>query len=163
MTLVTKICNHLEMISIRHIELEEAETLSQIALAAKAYWGYPERWMEIWIPQLTFTSEYFEGNESWVAVDGDQQIGFYTLQDKSGNAWLENLWVLPEYIGQGVGKQLFLHAAELARQRGYKTLQLEADPNALGFYEKMGMYPIGERRSEVDGQPRILPIMEMTL
>jgi hypothetical protein len=52
---------------------------------------------------------------------------------------------------------------ELARQRGYKTLQLEADPNAFGFYEKMGMYKIGEWQSEADGQPRILPIMEMTL
>jgi hypothetical protein len=42
-------------------------------------------------------------------------------------------------------------------------LQLEADPNAVGFYERMGMYKIGERHSEVDGQPRILPIMEMRL
>ena len=90
-------------------------------------------------------------------------IAFYTLQDRNGNAWIENLWVLPEYIGQGIGKQLFLHAMELARQRGYKTLQLEADPNAVGFYKKMGMYQIGERVSEVDGQKRILPIMEMSL
>ena len=119
--------------------------------------------MEIWTPQLTFAPEYFEANESWVAIDGDQQIGFYTLQDKNGIAWIENLWILPTYIGKGVGRQLFLHASELARQREYKTLQLEADPNAAGFYEKMGMHKIGERHSEVDGQPRTLPIMEMTL
>ena len=41
--------------------------------------------------------------------------------------------------------------------------QLEADPNALGFYEKMGMRKIGERQSEVDGQPRSLPVMEISL
>jgi len=58
---------------------------------------------------------------------------------------------------------LFIHAVELVRQRGYKILQLEADPNAIGFYEKMGMLKIGERRSEVDGKPRILPIMELTI
>ena len=73
------------------------------------------------------------------------------------------MWVLPEYIGKGIGRQLFLHALELARHRRYKIMQLEADPNAQGFYEKMGMRKIGERQSEVDGQPRILPIMEMTL
>jgi ribosomal protein S18 acetylase RimI-like enzyme len=151
------------MISIRRVDLKEANALTQIALSAKAYWDYPERWMEIWTSQLTFTPEYFESNESWVAVDGDQQIGFYTLQDSSGVAWLENLWVLPAYMGKGIGRRLFLHAVELARQRGYKTLQLEADPNALGFYEKMGMYKIGEHQYEVDGQPRILPLMEMTL
>lgn len=151
------------MALIRRVNSEEAKVLTQIALSAKRHWGYPERWMEIWTPQLTFTTEYFEENKSWVAVDSEKTIAFYTLQDKNGIAWLENLWVLPEYIGKGVGKELFLHALNLARQRGYKTLQLEAEPNAMGFYEKMGMEKIGERRSEIEGQPRILPVMEMAL
>ena len=155
--------DQINRVLIRPAIPEDAYALTQIALAAKRHWGYPERWMEIWTPQLTFTPEYFEEHESWVAIDGDQQIGFYTLQDKNGIAWIENLWVLPAYIGKGVGRQLFLHALELARQREYKTLQLEADPNAAGFYEKMDMHKIGERHSEVDSQPRILPIMEMTL
>jgi ribosomal protein S18 acetylase RimI-like enzyme len=151
------------MISIRRAIPQEADILSGIAFSAKSYWRYPERWMEIWKPQLTFGSEYLEENESWVAVDDDQPIGFYTLQEKDSNAWLENLWVSPEFFGKGVGKMLFLHATELSRQRGYKTLQLEADPNAFGFYEKMGMDKIGERQSQVEGQPRILPIMEIEL
>ena len=35
------------MISIRRVTPHEADALTQIALAAKAYWGYPERWMEL--------------------------------------------------------------------------------------------------------------------
>ena len=151
------------MISIRRVVPKEAEVLTQIALSAKAHWGYPDPWLEIWMPQLTFSPEYFEENESWLVVDNAKPIAFYTLQEKNGNAWLENLWVLPEYIGKGVGKRLFLHATELARQRGFKILQLEADPNAVGFYEKMGMHKIGERQSEIEGQPRSLPIMEVDL
>jgi ribosomal protein S18 acetylase RimI-like enzyme len=151
------------MISIRRIDPKEANTLTRIALAAKAYWGYPERWMEIWKPELTFSSEYFYIHENWTAILDEAPIGFYTLEEKNGNAWLENLWVLPEYIGKGVGKALFLHSVELSRERGYRLLQLEADPNAVGFYERMGMYKIGERLSEVEGQPRALPSMEMRL
>ena len=151
------------MILIRPALPEEANVLSKIALSAKAHWGYPKRWIEIWTPLLTFSPEYFEENESWVAVRENKPIAFYTLQEKHGNAWIEDLWVLPEYIGQGVGRQLFLDAIARARQMGYKTLQLEADPNAVGFYEKMGMRKIGEQHSDVDGQPRILPIMEMEL
>lgn len=151
------------MTLIRQVDPKEAETLTQIALSAKRHWGYPERWMEIWAPLLTFTPVYFEENESWVAVDGEKPIAFYTLQNKNGISWLENLWVFPEYIGRGVGKEMFLHAVTRARQRGFKILQLEADPNAMGFYEKMGMKKIGARYSEVDGSPRILPIMEMNL
>lgn len=150
-------------IQIRRVLPEEAAALSQIAFSAKAHWGYPERWLEIWKPQLTFNPEYFEQNESWVAETDDTRIAFYTVQEKDGSGWLENLWVSPEFIGKGVGKSLFWHAAELSRQRGCKTLQLEADPNAVGFYEKMGMYKIGERHSEVEGQPRILPIMALKL
>ena len=141
----------------------EATALSQIAFAAKAHWGYPKRWMEIWKPQLTFSPKYFEENESWVSETDGIPIAFYTLQVRDGNAWLENLFVSPEFIGKGVGKILFLHAVELFRHLGYETLQLEADPNAVGFYERMGMHKIGERHSEVEGQPRILPIMEMRL
>jgi ribosomal protein S18 acetylase RimI-like enzyme len=151
------------MIFIRRVLPEEAATLSQIALAAKRYWGYPDRWMEIWKPQLTFAPEYFAENESWAAERNHTPVAFYTLQQREGSAWIENLWVSPEYMGKGIGKQLFYHALDLSRQRGYKRLKLEADPNALGFYEKMGMNKIGERVSEVEGQPRVLPIMEIEL
>jgi ribosomal protein S18 acetylase RimI-like enzyme len=148
---------------IQRAKPEQADVLTQIAFAAKAHWGYPARWMEIWKPQLTFSPEYLEEGESWVAEADNRPIAFYTLQERAGTAWIENLWVSPEFIGKGVGKALFVHAAELSRQRGYKVLRLEADPNAIGFYERMGMHKIGERQSEVEGQPRILPLMEMNL
>lgn len=151
------------MISIRPVNPSEAGALTQIALSAKRHWGYPEHWIELWRPQLTFDAAYFRINESWAAeVDGGP-VAFYTLLDKDGLAWLENLWVMPEYIGKGIGKALFLHALELARLRGCKIFQLEADPNAAGFYEKMGMHKIAERKYELNGQPRILPLMEMNL
>ena len=142
---------------------EQAEELSRIALAAKGYWGYPARWMEVWKPQLTFSPAYFEENESWVAEIDHLPVGFCTLLEKDGSAWIENLWVSPEVIGKGVGKELVLHALELSRQRGFERLRLEADPNATGFYEKMGMEKIGERTSAIEGQPRSLPIMEIQL
>jgi ribosomal protein S18 acetylase RimI-like enzyme len=152
-----------EMISIRPVNPNEAKELTRIALASKRHWGYPERWIEIWTPQLTFNAAYFEANESWLAELNGQPVAFYTLFDQNGIAWLDNLWVAPEYMDQGIGRMLFLHVVELSSQRGYKVLQLEADPNAVGFYEKMGMHKIGERHSTVDGQPRNLPLMEMNL
>jgi len=151
------------MISIRRVVPEESDTLSQIAFSAKAHWGYPERWMERWRPQLTFTPDYFEADESWAAEIDHAPIAFYTLQVRPTGAWLENLWVSPEFIGRGIGRMLFLHALESSRQRGYKRLQLEADPNAVGFYQRMGMKRIGERVSEVEGEWRVLPIMEIWL
>ena len=151
------------MITIRPVEPEEADILSTIAVAAKRHWNYPEHWMKLWIPQLTFGPAYFEANESWAAESANTVIAFYTLQDRDGNAWLENIWVLPKYMGQGVGKDLFMHASSRARELGYKTLRLEAEPNAVGFYEKMEMRKVGEYQYELEGQPRVLPIMEIDL
>ena len=153
----------MDILEIRYAVPDDADVLSHVALLAKAHWDYPENLMQVWKPTLTFSPEYFNKNESWVAEVDNRPIAFYTLQDKDENAWIENLWVLPEYIGKGVGRQLFLHAMSRAREIGHRILQLEADPNAVGFYEKMGMSKIGERHSEVEGQPRVLPIMEMTL
>jgi GNAT superfamily N-acetyltransferase len=148
---------------IRRALPDEVVVLSKIAFSAKAHWGYPEQWMEIWKPQLTFSPAYFEQNEHWVVDGGGDPIAFYTLLEKGKSAWIENMWVLPEYIGGGIGKRLFLHALTRSRLMGHLVLQLEADPNAVGFYEKMGMVQIGENNHPMEGQPRILPVMEIRL
>jgi GNAT superfamily N-acetyltransferase len=151
------------MITIRRAHPNEANDLTEIALSAKGHWGYPERWMELWMPQLTFTSEYFAENESWVAEINGVPVAFCTLLEKEGNAWLENLWVSPLSMGNGLGKRLFAHALELSRRRGFEILQLEADPNAVSFYEKMGMIKIGERVYELEGRPRSIPLLQIRL
>jgi len=150
-------------IEIRRALPQEAETLTALAIAAKFSWGYPEDWLEIWRPELTFGADYIEKNEILTATVNDQPVGFYRLLEKDGNAWLEDLWIKPAYMGRGIGRLLFTHALKLSRQRGYKLLRWESDPNAVGFYIKMGAHQTGERHSEVEGQPRILPIMEIEL
>ncbi len=150
-------------IQIRRVAPEESKIMTSIALAAKSYWGYPTSWMQIWTPELTFGPAYFEDNESWAAVAQEEAVGFYTLQEKEGAGWLDNLFIKPEYMGRGIGQTLFAHALTLARQRGYRWMRWESDPNAVGFYEKMGGRRIGERHSRVEDQPRILPIMELEL
>jgi hypothetical protein len=42
-------------------------------------------------------------------------------------------------------------------------VELSADPNAAGFYERMGATRIGELDSEVDGKPRKLPRMKVDI
>ena len=143
---------------------EEANILSEIAFSAKAHWGYPNHWMEMWKPQFTFSAEYFIEHESWTAELDDKPIAFYTLEEKDGSAWIENLWVLPEHMGKGIGKHLFLDALSRSRSKGYRTLRLEADPNAAGFYEKMGMHQVGESSRPIDEDPsRVLPLMRIRL
>jgi GNAT superfamily N-acetyltransferase len=151
------------MITIQRATPEQAETLTGLTVAAKRHWNYPEKWIQIWLPLLTITSDYILENETWAAVEGETCVAYYSLKQEGEFLWLDNLWVLPEFIGQGMGRELFQHALERSRVRGASVLKIEADPNAQNFYEKMGARKIGEHHTEVDGQPRVLPVMGINL
>ncbi|MBE0670651.1 MAG: GNAT family N-acetyltransferase [Anaerolineales bacterium] len=150
-------------LTIEPARIEDAAALTQIAVSAKRYWNYPERWIEIWIPALTITPIYISEHETWVAVVDEKPLGFYSLNKEDDSLWLDNLWILPEFMGQGIGRRLFRHALERSRALGASILKIESDPNAQSFYEKMGARKTGEHQSAVDGQARILPVMEINL
>ena len=79
---------------------------------------------------------------------GSLIIGWYRLLVRLPAVVLEDLWVLPDYIGKGIGRKLFEHAIEQAQLSGADHLELDADPNAAPFYMRMGCHPVGERISE---------------
>lgn len=150
-------------IQIRRAKPDEAQALTELAHAAKRHWGYPERWIEHWRTELTITPQFIEENETFVAVAEDEIIGCCALVVNDSTAEIEHLWIRPKQMGTGLGRALFLHAKHRAEEINLPSLELSADPNAEGFYQRMGARRIGEVRSEIDGQPRILPRMKIEL
>jgi GNAT superfamily N-acetyltransferase len=144
---------------IRHAEPDEAEALSRIAFAAKGHWGYPEHWMERWREGLTITPDFVRGSEVHVAIFEEEPAGFYALVGESPKIVLEHLWVLPERMGTGLGRALFEHALRRAADLGAEVMGIEADPNAEGFYRRMGARRVGEEVYELDGRRRVLPLL----
>jgi GNAT superfamily N-acetyltransferase len=141
----------------------DAPALSAIAWAAKAHWGYPAHWMEQWRELLTITPEFIAANETFAAVRDGRMIAFHALLETAETLRLEHLWVLPEQMGQGVGRILFAQATARATVRGASRLTIEADPNAEPFYRRMGAVRIGVVASEIDGQRRELPLLAFDL
>jgi N-acetylglutamate synthase-like GNAT family acetyltransferase len=148
-------------IQIRRARPDEAEILTAIARAAKRHWGYPEEWIEQWKTDLTITNDFIAKNEMFVAMIDEEIAGCGALVIDGTQAELEHMWVLPKYIGTGVGRFLFENIRERARDLKVSGLEISSDPNAEGFYERMGATRIGEVRSSVDGQPRSLPRMKI--
>ncbi len=143
---------------------ENAVRLSQIAHSAKSFWGYPSRWIELWRDQLTISGAYIETHEVYAATDEDGVIlGFYALAGDRVRLTLDHMWVQPSSFGAGVGRILFAHAVDRARQMGAAALEIESDPHAEGFYQRMGAETIGEVTYELEGQPRCLPLLVVTL
>ena len=138
---------------------DEAAALTDIAFAAKRHWGYPESWIESWRDLLTIQPEFIASHETYTAIVEGRPVGFYALARKDRRLDLGHLWVLPSAMGQGVGRSLFRHALARARDLGFRELEIEADPNAEGFYQHMGARRIGSRMREFGQQRRELPIL----
>ena len=71
---------------------------------------------------------------------------FSTWTGKPG-IYLEDLFVRPAARGKGLGKALFLHLAEIARQRGcgrYEWAVLDWNTPAIDFYKSMGANAMDE-------------------
>jgi len=148
---------------IRKAQTENSEILTNIAVEAKRHWGYPESWIKHWEPQLTITPDYIDSNHVYVFEHDGEIRGFYALCEVDNKTELDHMWVLPAYIGSGIGKELFLDAMERAANMNVSEVELLADPNAAGFYEHMGAKQIGEVDAEIEGQPRKLPRMKIEL
>ena len=148
-------------VTIRRSSPEEAATLTKIALEAKRHWGYPEHWIKHWESDLTISSDFIRDNHVYVAEENGEIRGFYALCVANSKAELEHMWVTPALIGTGIGKELFLDAMERAAKLDVGAVEITADPNAAGFYKRMGATQIGEVDSPIDGQDRKLPRLKI--
>ena len=77
------------------------------------------------------------------------------------DAALFRAWVEPEWMGRGVGAQLFRFAARRALELGAETLEWASEPGAVGFYEKMGGRHVRDDVSHSFGHR--LPVMSLAL
>jgi GNAT superfamily N-acetyltransferase len=75
-----------------------------------------------------------------VAERGRKVLGFAALVPggRAGAAELDGLFVEPGSWRGGIGRLLVEDAARLARRRGYRVIDVIANPNALAFYEHVG-------------------------
>lgn len=91
--------------------------------------------------------------EAVIGYSGDEPIGiavfFHTFSTFLGtpSLYLEDIFVLPEWRGQGMGKQLLSYLARLALDRGWGRLEwavLDWNEPSIQFYRGLGAVPRSE-------------------
>ena len=135
--------------------------MREIAVEAKAHWGYDRALVEEWALGGDFDPESLRKRLLYVAESDGRPVGWAALIPRGEVGWLEDLWVDPPWIGRGVGRMLFEHVAAEARQRGARRLEWEAEPNAQGFYEHLGATFV--RDSEETEWGRVLEVLGVDL
>lgn len=123
---------------IRAAAPDEGERLREIAIAAKGHWGYDAGRVREWAATGDFSPSGLRKKSFLVAAIEDKAVGWAAAIDRGEVWWLDDLWIEPEWMRKGIGSQLFRHAAEHGNRVGAVRMEWEAEPNALGFYERMG-------------------------
>jgi GNAT superfamily N-acetyltransferase len=71
---------------------------------------------------------------------------FSTFLGKPG-IYLEDLYVRPGFRGRGLGKELLINLARLAKERGCGRLEwwvLDWNDSSIGFYRELGAIPMDD-------------------
>ena len=145
-------------IEIRRAVRSDSERATELARAAKAHWKYPDEWLATWQADLAITAEMIDRHPTYVACVEENVVGVCQLQEADGRAMLEHVWVDPDVHGRGVGRALVEHA----RRTAPGIMMVVADPNAIGFYLKLGARRVGEVAGPMPGAPdRTLPLLEL--
>lgn len=143
-------------ISEASYESEMPSILSELAYRSKSYWNYPKEWLDSWIPELTIKRADILDNQTFVLKVKNEIAGFAVIVDRLDYLEIDHFWLLPEFIGQGLGSLLMKYLiCDLSPLT--KPIAALTDPNAEHFYAKHGFEVIEHQSSSIPG--RTLPWM----
>ena len=134
---------------------ESLARINDLIVRSKSYWTWPADYLKKALPLHRIEPSYLRSNKCFELLDvTDQLAGFVAVAITDAKVVLDNLWVRPDLIGKGVGRQACEHVFRLAREHDWTELWVIPDAPAEGFYKKMGFSDTGERvPSRVPGGP----------
>jgi GNAT superfamily N-acetyltransferase len=117
-------------VTVRLARLVEAELLTDLAVRAKASWGYDERFMAQCRTELTLTPEKMQAWKIWVAEYKGRIVGMIALAANGDIGEIEDLMVEPDLQGRGVGGALMSALLDECRLKNITCVGLDSEPNA---------------------------------
>ncbi|HUG14002.1 MAG TPA: GNAT family N-acetyltransferase [Thermomicrobiales bacterium] len=141
-------------VTIRPARPGEHVALTALVMrSAQQHWGYSTEFMA-WEPQhLEIEPEHItDAVTNVLEIDG-RAIGVYMLRGAPPEIELSRMMLEPSAIGSGLGRRMWEHAVCTARDLGARVIMLDSDPNAEGFYQRMGAVTVGEH----DWTPPMMP------
>lgn len=140
---------------IQLANIKDLDKVNELLYLSKSYWGYDNEFMEKFMKEYKITKSYIKKEQTFIIINQNDIIGFYSFSNNYLE--LDNLFLHPNYIGTGKGKEVWKLCLETARKNKIKKFSIMSDPNAEGFYLKMGCQKIGEKLSKMN---RFTPLLK---
>lgn len=138
------------MVTIRRAEAEDAEAVAALLVRSIREvcgpdYGNDEAILSIWCANKTpenMRRGILNPNNYWiVALDGETIAGT-ALMARNGEIHL--CYLLPEYVGRGIGKAMLNDMLTFARMSGLQKVTLGSTRTARKFYMRNGFIECGE-------------------
>lgn len=121
-----------------HIKAMTSEHISSVYEIEKICFSHP------WSADDLASQLELETSHFLVALVDDTVAGYMGLQIFSGEGYVTNVAVLPEYRGMGIAKALI--KKQLENDMSFITLEVrESNTPAISLYDKMGFKNVGIR------------------
>lgn len=87
-----------------------------------------------------FISGVLNGSFCFAAAYSDERlVGMgRALSDGASDAYIQDVIVLKEFRGRGIGRQIILEITDHLKKHGVDWIALVGEPGTKGFYEKLG-------------------------
>lgn len=98
-------------------------------------------------PSREIVEQYIKRGDCFIAEKDKQILGVYVLLPTRPNTVeLVNIAVAEDQQAKGIGKQLVMNAIQIAKTKGYKTIEVGTGNSSIGqlaLYQKCGFRIIG--------------------
>jgi len=139
-------------IKIRRFKKKDAEEVAKLITRNDVEFTskfYPKRIIDKWVKEMSpnYILKKSDGGICYVAEKDKKLMGYINL----GGNEIKKLFVIPDEHRKGIGSLLLTKIEELCKKRGIRTLILNSNISAQGFYISRGFTKKGEGFEEVDG------------
>ncbi len=149
---------------VRLANRQDADTITALTLASKRSNGYDDAFMKACVDELSVSADDLARDHHWLAQDGTTLRGYVCLSidAETRTGIVKSFFIDPHSKRQGIGRLLWQTLLDAAHDANLKHLTLDADPDAVPFYEALGFEIIGRTPSgSIAG--RTLPLMRHIL
>lgn len=124
---------------------------------------YSQAQVDAWAPadyDLDAWVERLKGSSPWVAVEGDELLGFAEMDTTGG---IDCFYVQHARLGQRVGSALLHKLQQEAMKLGLPRLEVEASITARDFFQRKGFVTIQRQQVERRGETLINYLMQKSI
>jgi GNAT superfamily N-acetyltransferase len=143
-------------ISIRAARPDERESLEELQRRSSMHQPLYREQLAAEPGAIELPAEQIEAGLVRVAELDGLPVGFTVLLEPADGACeLDGLFVEPEHMRRGIGRQLVEDVARIARSNGARRIDVVANQQALEFYGRVGFVVVGEAQTRFGPAPRM--------